>query len=722
MAPESFNPVIAAFAAALVSFTPSGPAPPNAFEPRTVMARAGGFSRSPFVADTLSLAAALEAHGTMFGGASVVSSPRGRYIAWRDGAKVLAAVEPGFEVRQLTSQGDSELITRLVASSDGRTLFYWRGRGDSAAVWRVDVESAAPEQVALGKEVPAGEWIFAPDGRSFVAIDGKAIYEHRFAGGKVDRRELLRPDRQHEAATRIESPVYSPDGSKLAFVSVRKAGHSYIGIYDFSTQGFRYLEPGIFRDAAPAWSPDGARLAFARIPANWSRLYRFAPQKEGVPWSIVVAQVQTGSLTTVWQADRGRGSAAYRPFLIWTPGDRLVFPWEKTGWLALYAIPAAGGPVTRLTQPDGEVGRVVQSPDGASLVYESNTGDPARSHLWRVSLGGGPPVQLTRGNGVEQLVQVTAGGHLAYVANVDGRMPNRVLVETSPGGRPITLRPRPEEESKHRELWSRLAAIEVVPVEAEDGVLSYHLLMKPPGPAPPGGHPVIVSSKGGPGGRVMPGFGYGYYTPLGQYAVAKGYIFLEINYRGCTGFGLDYRLPAERGATGGSEVKDLAALARYLKRRPDVDPKRIGIMGHSYGGHIVGLALSRLPDDYVAGAHMSGVADWVIEMKTDGPGSPPPEFIKLSERMAIENLAVASSPRIETWRAPTLFTIGEVDPQGHIESVIDLGYRLLERGIHAEFYVDPAAGHGLFPGERVMSFFDRYLRSSSRQTGASTKH
>jgi dipeptidyl aminopeptidase/acylaminoacyl peptidase len=661
-------------------------------------------------ADTLSLAASIDAHGSMFGGALMLTNARGRYVAWRQGAQLLAALEPSFEVRPVTNHADSVTISRLFGSSDGRTLYYVRGTGDSAALWKVDVERTAPEEVARGKEIPASTWIFAPDGRSFVTMEGKQLYLHRFkAGGPgFDRRPLLEPDRRHDATIDVESAVYSPDGSKLAFISLRRTYHSYVGVYDFATREFRFIEPGIFRDVAPVWSTDGARLAFVRQPINLPRRYRFAPREQGVPWSIVTADVATGRLETRWQADRGRGSVAYRPFLIWTPRDQLVFNWEKTGWLALYSVPASGGAVRRLTQENGEVSRAVLSPHGESLVYESNVGDPARLHLWRVSLGGGQPTQLTRGDGVEQDLRITAGGHLVYQSNDGGRMPNRVVVEASPG-RPVTLRPRPDEAAKLEPLWRQFAAVEVVPVTADDGVVSYHLLMKPSGPAPTGGYPVIVSSKGGPEGRVMPGYGYGAYTPLGQYAVSRGYIFLEINYRGCSGFGLEYRLPAGRGATGGSEVKDLAALARYLKGRPDVDPKRIGIIGHSYGGHIVGLALSRLPNDYAVGVHMSGVADWVIEMKKDGTGSPPTEFIPLSERTAIEDLAVSSSPRIETWRAPTLFTIGEADPQGHMESVIDLGYRLLDRGVQVEFFVDPTAGHGLFPNERVMRFLDRHL-------------
>jgi len=362
------------------------------------------------------------------------------------------------------------------------------------------------------------------------------------------------------------------------------------------------------------------------------------------------------------------------------------------------------------------------SADGRSVVYGTNLDDVARLHLWRVAVSGGEPQQLTKGAGVEHSPKLLADGSIAYIGNVNGRMPNARRVMLS-SGRDLVLTPASTEEASQHKVWSEFVDQQVVPVRAEDGLLTYHLMMVPRGSAPKGGYPVIVASKGGPTGRVSPGNGV--YTALGQYAASQGYIFVEINYRGCDGFGLEYRLPEGRGATGGSEVKDLDALARYLRSRPDVDANRIGIMGGSYGGHMVGLALSRLPQYYAAGVHMSGVSDWVIEMKKDqlqGWPSAPPEYIRLSERIQIEDLAFESSPpaHIAAWRAPTLFTMGELDTSGHMESIIDLGYRLMEQGVHVEFSIAPEAGHAgprARPPEKVFEFFERTLQGRERAHG-----
>ena len=209
------------------------------------------------------------------------------------------------------------------------------------------------------------------------------------------------------------------------------------------------------------------------------------------------------------------------------------------------------------------------------------------------------------------------------------------------------------------------------------------------------------------------------YTALAQFAVSRGYVFVEMNYRGGTGLGLNYRLPDGRGATGASELKDIEALVRHLRERTEVDAERVGIMGGSYGGHIVSLALTRLPQYFAAGVHMSGIGDWVAEMKLDqrkeGWASAPPEYIRLSERARIEDIAFLSSPQphLAAWKAPTLITMGELDRAGHMESIIDLGYRLLEQGTHVEFSIAPEAGHTgprARPPHKVFDFFERTLK------------
>ena len=185
---------------------------------------------------------------------------------------------------------------------------------------------------------------------------------------------------------------WSPDGSKLAFVSDR-VNHSFIAVYDFNTKALSYLDPSVDRDSNPVWSTDGKQIAFIRVPA--SRRGTRGPQRTGEPWSIRVATVTGGVGRQIWKAEPGPGivfhEMATESQLFWSAGDRLVFPWERDGWLHLYSVAVEGGPAALLTPGAFEVEQVSVSQDGREVVFSSNQNDIDRRHVWRVSASAGPP-------------------------------------------------------------------------------------------------------------------------------------------------------------------------------------------------------------------------------------------------------------------------------------------------------------------------------------------
>ncbi|MBL8265104.1 prolyl oligopeptidase family serine peptidase [Steroidobacter sp.] len=641
-----------------------------------------------------------------------------RYLAWVDKGELFIASEPEFVPRTLVARTADSVVASAFPSSDGRSLLYISERAKpspSRELLALDLETGKSTVVASGNDVPS-DFVFAPNGNAIAYAEGREILEYRRVdAGRWERRSLLKSDDpRHLAAVELGGLAYSPDATKIAFVSVRKAKQQYIAIHDIERTETRYIEPGIFRDAVPVWSPDGTELAFVRLPGNWTKQYRFTPQREGAPWSILVANAKSGAVRTVWKADAGLGSIAYGSRLTWAKTGDLLFRWEKTGWSLLYAVAASGGRPRLLTPGEAEIENFVLSADQRTVIYQSNQGDLGRAHVWSVSLDTGKPVQLTSGTGVERNPKISAGGYVSYLADNHGNLPPQLMLRGPDGKqRALTVLSKAAETSV-TSVWRSFLPTEVIRVTADDGVVSHHVLIKPSTPPPASGYPVIVAAKGGPMSRVLPGIGN--YTTFGQYAASRGYLFVDINYRGSTGFGRDYREPRQGGAAGASEVHDLAGLAKYLQGRKDVNPKRIGIMGLSYGGHMVGVAMSRLPDQFAAGVSLYGVADWVVEMKKDqqdeGGMSAPPEFIRLSERVRIEDLAYESSPpaHLANWRGPTLFTMGDLDSKGHMESLIDLGNQLMERGVPVEFYVDPAGGHNVFPQQRVFEFFERNLQ------------
>ena len=239
----------------------------------------------------------------------------------------------------------------------------------------------------------------------------------------------------------MDSLTWAPDGKRLAFVSHR-ANHSLIGVYDFVDQTIVWLSPSLDYDSSPAFSPDGARIAFIHVLAE-KALADFSSRRSGRPWSIWTADVKTGQGRRVWIADAGPGSVFYptpsATNLFWTNHDDLVFPWEKSGWLHLYAVPVQGGTARALTVGKFEVTHVVFSQDRKRLVYSSTQDDTDRLHIWTVDAEHGSPVRAAQSHAIEDMPQFGADGAL-FALQSDGNQPLHPVV-LSVGGQWRRLAP-----------------------------------------------------------------------------------------------------------------------------------------------------------------------------------------------------------------------------------------------------------------------------------------
>src|SRR2546421_8868400 len=111
---------------------------------------------------------------------------------------------------------------------------------------------------------------------------------------------------------------------------------------------------------------------------------------------------------------------------------------------------------------------------------------------------------------------------------------------------------------------------------------------------------------------------------MNQYLASRGYMVLSVNYRSGIGYGRAFRLASHRGARGASEYQDIVAGAKHLQSRDDVDKKRIGLWGGSYGGYLTALGLGRHSDIFAAGGAFHGVHGWSVEgARVGGPDDTP---------------------------------------------------------------------------------------------------
>jgi dipeptidyl aminopeptidase/acylaminoacyl peptidase len=661
----------------------------------------------------------------------LVASPDGGKLAWISTARgvrsVWVAEPPEYKGRPLaiSTEDDGEEITDLLFASDGRTLVFVRGGGPNSkgeipnprsrpearerAVWVVSTEGGAARRLAEGHSP-----VVHPTAARIAFVRKSEVYSVDANGGE--------PERLFQARGEIGSLRISPDGARLAFVSGR-GDHDFVGVFEAATKTVRYLDPSLDHDGEPVWSPDGKRLAFRRIPSS-KELFTFGPRREGEPWSIRVADVATGAGREVWRADKGRGSV-FREIvapdqIFWAAGDRLVFPWEKTGWTQLYAVPAAGGAAVPLTSGECEVEHVALGADRQTVLFSSNQGDIDRRHVGSVRVGGGAQTAITSGTGLEWSPVATSDGKAVAFLAADARRPAHPAIKIGGAARDLAPGSVPSDFPE-----SKLVVPEAVVFPAADGLPIHAQLFRPAGLRAGERRPAVVFFHGGSRRQMLLGWHYmDYYHnayAMNQYLASRGYLVLSVNYRSGIGYGMEFREATGYGAHGAAEFADVVGAGLYLRGRSDVEPAAIGLWGGSYGGYLTALGLARASDLFAAGVDIHGVHDWNVVIKNFAPTYDPEKQPDLARR-AFESSPLAS---VKNWRSPVLLIHGDDDRNVPFSESVDLAEALRRQGVAFEQLVFPDEAHDILVHARwieayaaAADFFDRKLQPGGTRAPA----
>lgn len=671
----------------------------------------------------------------------LTTASQGARIAWafneRGARNIWVAEGPEFKARKLTNYDidDGQELTSVAISSDGKYVIYVRG-GDHGANWETSsgvnpMMTPAQTRVQLWSIAFAGgepkllsegdEPVISPKGDRVVFIKERAMWSVPIDGSTAAKRLFF-------ARGEVDSPQWSPDGTRLAFVSNR-GDHSFIGIYTNDSTPILYLAPSTSRDSSPRWSPDGKHIAFVRRPGTGGAPEAVLEQRAQA-WSIWTANAMTGDANQLWKSPftlRGSPpSTEGGTNLHWAAAGRIVFLSYVDGWPHLYSISENGGEPLLLTPGNYMAEYISISADRKYMFFAANAGndgdDMDRRHIVMAPVDRAEPTILTPGKGLEWTPFTTGDNkYVVYISATAQRSPLPTIMPL-PNGRAQVLA---EDRVPADFPAAQLVTPKKVVFKAPDGLEIHGQLFETAGGAAK--KPAIVFVHGGPPRQMLLGWHYSdYYTnayALNQYLASRGYVVLSVNYRLGIGYGHAFHRPPKAGGQGASEYQDVKAGGEYLQQLPQVDAKRIGIYGGSYGGYLTALALARDSSLFAAGVDIHGVHNWTAERAA---GLLENRYEKPPDVQQALDVAWQSSPisSIDKWKSPVLLIHGDDDRNVRFSQTVDLIRRLEKAGVQFDDLIIPDDTHHFLRhanlvkvDSAVAAFFDRVFKINGTSEG-----
>jgi dipeptidyl aminopeptidase/acylaminoacyl peptidase len=449
------------------------------------------------------------------------------------------------------------------------------------------------------------------------------------------------------------------------------------------------------------WSEDGRRAAM---------LARSADNKDRWVLLLDPATGKTRVLVALHDDAWTNGPGAFT--LGWLPDNRRVyFESERDGFAHLYTVSVEGNaqPV-QLTRGAFEVSDVRLSTDKTKFYFTSSEEGFAERHLYSMPTSGGTRTRLTRMVGNHAATISPDERMLALIWSYSNRPPELYLEPNEPAEPPVETRrlgkltPRSMTQvttSPIPEFFTHnWIDPPIVAIRARDGQTIRARLYKP---ERPNGAAVLFVHGAGYLQNVHKWWSSYYREYMFHHLLMeRGYTVLDIDYRGSAGYGRDWRTGIYRHM-GGKDLTDHVDAVRYLVAEHNIDAKRVGLYGGSYGGFITLMAMFTEPGVFAAGAALRPVTDWAHynHPYTSNILNLPQSDLEAYKRSSPIYFA-------EGLRGALLICHGMVDTNVHFQDTVRLAQRLIElRKENWELAPYPVEDHAF---ERETSWADEYKR------------
>ncbi|HEX4663571.1 MAG TPA: S9 family peptidase [Terriglobales bacterium] len=574
-------------------------------------------------------------------------------------------------------------------SPDGKQIAFLTNISGRNNIWLVSAAGGWPSQLTISDQRQIDP-AWSPDGR-WIAFDSDHDGDEQWDVFLVSPKtgEVINLTNTPEVAER--GHAWSPDSRYLAYMSKPRNSSTFeLNIMDVLTKRYRALTRNTSKElgnTGPIWSSDGKWVAYTQ---------RHATGKDS---NIFLADVTTGKATLLTPHS---GEHVYQATAFSRDGKYLLLTSNATGYDNAGLLDVATKRIEWLTDEKWEVGSGTFSPDSQRLTWTENVDGNTEIVLYDIASKQKTALPLPRG--VNELAgSVTSfspdGKRLLYYHN-GPTSPNDIWV--------LDVGTKESTQLSHSLLAGLNSDDMVEPFlvhyPSRDGRWQISAFVYVPHNAPRDHtHPAVVYVHGGPQSQTINNF-----NRVVQYLANQGYLVIAPNYRGSSGYGKDF-MDADRFDMGGGDLQDVLAAAEWIQQTGYVDPKKLVVMGGSYGGYMSMMALTKAPEVWAAGVPIVPFVNWFTEVQNEDPLLREYDLATMGDPVKNKALWEDRSPINFVGRinVPVLLLAGGNDPRcpkSEAQQVVDA---IKKRGGSVELKIYENEGHGF---ARVENQIDAYTR------------
>jgi dipeptidyl aminopeptidase/acylaminoacyl peptidase len=575
-------------------------------------------------------------------------------------------------------------------SPDGKTVAFISNISGRNNLWLVPAEGGWPIQLTISDQRQARP-AWSPDDK-WIAYqsdyDGDEQWDIFLVSPKTG--QVVNLTNTREIAE--QDPTWSPDGRYLAYMVKPKTSSTFeLDLYDMIERKVKHLTTDTPKDRMnvdPVWSRDGKWVAYTQ------------EQAKGTDSNMFVAEVESGKSTLLTPHD---GEKLYRADDYLPDGRKLLITsnggngYENVGLLDIQTKH-----IRWLTQDRWEIEGGSFSPDGKRAIWTANV--DGNTDIYLHDFDSARTTSLPLPKGVN-----TPGGASSAFAHDGSRLlyyhngpvsPTDVWIYTMASGK------------SQRVTNSLVAGIhteemvepQLVHYPSRDGKWTISaFLYVPYNMVRNGQNAAVVLIHGGPTSQTVNSF-----NRFIQYAANQGYMVLAPNYRGSTGYGKEFQ-QANLFDMGGGDLQDVLAGVDFIKQSGFLDPKKIAVMGGSYGGYLAMMAVTKAPEIWAAGVPIVPFVNWFTEIEHEDPVLQQSDMATMGDPVKNKALFEDRSPIffVDRITAPLLLLAGGNDPRCPKEETQQVVDAVKKRGGTAEAKIYENEGHGF---ARVENQIDAYQR------------